>query len=146
MNRYNAIDSMSPKIVWMTSKNIVLLKKAQDDIFFKKSIETTTYWIDSSQSRWTFEIRDQSCYNPFLGPRTKKNIYIYIYINIYSEEIGKNNNSSRMLERTENDQNNWLRRLKKYKDWNFDSIYLNDESPVRKENSIWGEKSKIRCL
>jgi hypothetical protein len=110
MNRYNPIDSMSPKIVWMTSKNIVLLKKAQDDIFFKKSIETTTYWIDSSQSRLTFEIRDQSCYNPFLGPRTKKE---KIYINIYSEEIGKNNNSSRMLERTENDQNNWLRRLKK---------------------------------
>jgi hypothetical protein len=34
MNRYNPIDSMGPKIVWMTSKNIVLLKKAQDDIFF----------------------------------------------------------------------------------------------------------------
>jgi hypothetical protein len=78
-----------------------------------------------------------------LGPRTRKE---KIYINIYSEEIGKNNNSSRMLEHTENDHNNWLRRLKKYKDWNFDSIDLNDESPVRKENSIWGEKSKIGCL
>jgi hypothetical protein len=28
----------------------------------------------------------------------------------------------------------------------FDSIYLIDESPVEKENSIGGEKSKIRCL
>jgi hypothetical protein len=36
--------------------------------------------------------------------------------------------------------------VKKYKDWKFDSIYLTDESPVEKENSIWGEKSKIRCL
>ena len=41
----------------------------------------------------------------FWVPAQKKK-KIYIYINIYSEEIGKNNNSSRMLERTENDQNN----------------------------------------
>ena len=39
-----------------------------------------------------------------------------------------------------------IKEVKKYKDWNFDSIYLNDESPVGKENSIWGEKSKIGCL
>jgi len=71
--------------------------------FLKKSIETTTYWIDSSQSRLTFEIRDPGCCNPFLGLHTKKE---KIYINIYSEEIGKNNNSSRMQEHTENDQNN----------------------------------------
>jgi hypothetical protein len=96
---------MGPKIVWTTVKNIVLLKKAQDDILFfkKKSIETTTYWIDSSQSGLTFEICDPGCCNLFLGPRTRKE---KIYINIYSEEIGKNNNSSRMLEHTENDHNN----------------------------------------
>jgi hypothetical protein len=34
---------MNPKIVWMTGKNIILLKKVQDDIFFLKNIETTTY-------------------------------------------------------------------------------------------------------
>jgi len=45
-----------------------------------------------------------------------------------------------MLERPENCQKNW------YKDWNFDSIYLNDKSPVEKENSICGEKFEIRCL
>jgi hypothetical protein len=28
----------------------------------------------------------------------------------------------------------------------FYSIYLNDESPVGKENLIWREKSKIECL
>jgi hypothetical protein len=28
----------------------------------------------------------------------------------------------------------------------FYSIYLNDESPVGKENLIWREKSKIGCL
>ena len=39
-----------------------------------------------------------------------------------------------------------IKEVKKYKDWNLDSIYLNDESLVGKENSIWGEKSKIGCL
>ena len=43
---------MGPKIVWTAGKNIVLLKKIQDDIFFLKSIKTTTYWIDQPGSIW----------------------------------------------------------------------------------------------
>jgi hypothetical protein len=39
-----------------------------------------------------------------------------------------------------------IKELQKYKDWNFDNIYLNDESPVGKENSIWGENFKTRGL
>jgi hypothetical protein len=31
--------------------------------------------------------------------------------------------------------------VQKYKDRNFDSIFLNDESPVRKENLNFEEKS-----
>ena len=30
----------------MTGKNIIWLKTIQDDIFFKKTIDTTIYWID----------------------------------------------------------------------------------------------------
>jgi hypothetical protein len=39
-----------------------------------------------------------------------------------------------------------IKEVQKYKDENFYNIYLNDESPVGKENSIWGEKPKIKCL
>jgi hypothetical protein len=39
-----------------------------------------------------------------------------------------------------------IKEVQKYKDWKFYNIYLNDESPIGKENSIWGEKYKIRCL
>jgi hypothetical protein len=35
---------------------------------------------------------------------------------------------------------------KKIQKLKFDSIYLTDESLVEKENSIRGEKFKIRCL
>jgi hypothetical protein len=54
MKRYESIDSMSSKIVWTTGKNIVVLKNVQDNIFFKKSINTTTYWIGPGQSGLTF--------------------------------------------------------------------------------------------
>jgi hypothetical protein len=65
-----------------------------------------------------------------LGPHTKikikikiKNIKILknnkiiynININIWSEEIVKKNNNSRRLERSENSQKNWLRRLENTK-------------------------------
>jgi hypothetical protein len=63
-----------------------------------------------------------------LGPHTKIKIKIIKYlknnkiiynininINIWSEEILKNNNNSRRLERSENGQKNWLRRLENTK-------------------------------
>jgi hypothetical protein len=36
--------------------------------------------------------------------------------------------------------------VRKYKDWNFTVYFWYMKSPVGKENSIWGEKYKIRCL
>jgi len=46
----------------------------------------------------------------------KNNKIIYnININIWSEEIVKKNNNSRRLERSENSQKNWLRRLENTK-------------------------------
>jgi len=59
LNQYDLIDSMSPKITCMTGKNIVGLKKVQDNIFFfKKNIETIIYWIDLGQLGLTFKICD----------------------------------------------------------------------------------------
>jgi hypothetical protein len=37
-------------------------------------------------------------------------------------------------------------KVQNYKNWNFDSIFLTDESPRDKENSIWESKVQIRCL
>ena len=40
-----------------------------------------------------------------------------------------------------------VKKVKKYQDWIFDSIFLKDESPVEKENlNFLGEKPKFGCL
>jgi hypothetical protein len=53
LNQYDLIDSMSPKITCMTGKNIVGLKKFQDNIFFLKKILKQQYiestWVNLGQ-------------------------------------------------------------------------------------------------
>jgi len=55
LNWYDLIDLISPKTICRTiGKNIAWLKKFKTMYFFKKYIETTTYWIDLGQFGLTF--------------------------------------------------------------------------------------------
>ena len=54
----DSIDLMDSKATRTTNKNIVWLKKFQDDIFV--NIEMITYWIDPGQSKLTCQIHDPS--------------------------------------------------------------------------------------
>jgi hypothetical protein len=39
-----------------------------------------------------------------------------------------------------------IEEIQKYKNWNFDSIFLTDKSPGTRKIQLEKEKSKIRCL
>ena len=62
------------------------------------------------------------------------------------EKTQKNISIQTIYQNAKKIDEDWFKKIKIYKIEKFDNVFLIDEDPIDKENSIWGGKFKIECL